>query len=37
METICVGVKLDDGPIEVIDGPDFPAWLADLDQPKHYA
>ena len=30
-EIICVGVKLDDGPIEVIDGPDFPAWLATID------
>ena len=30
-ETIMVAVKADYGPHEVIDGPDFPAWLAQFD------
>ena len=35
-ETIMVAVKADDGPHEVIDGPEFPAWLAQFD-PKEAA
>ena len=27
-ETICVATQINDGPILVIDGPDFPQWLA---------
>ena len=27
-ETICVATQIDDGPVLTIDGPDFPAWLA---------
>ena len=27
-ETICCAVQVDTGPVDVIDGPDFPAWLA---------
>ena len=30
-EMILCSVQIDDGPIEVIDGPDFPAWLAQFD------
>src|SRR6516165_5802980 len=30
-ETIMVAVKLNDGPHQIIDGPDFPAWLAQFD------
>ena len=30
-ETICCAVKIGDGPIEVVDGPDFPAWLSQHD------
>jgi len=28
-ETICCAVQVDDGPIDVVDGPDFPLWLRD--------
>lgn len=30
-ECICVATKVDNGPIVTIDGPDFPAWLAQFD------
>jgi hypothetical protein len=30
-ETICCAVQVGDGPIETIDGPDFPRWLAQFD------
>lgn len=30
-ETICCAVQVGDGPIEVVDGPEFPAWLKQHD------
>ena len=33
-EVICVAVKVNDGPTQVLDAPDFPAWLAQFDQNK---
>lgn len=30
-ETICCAVQIDTGPVEVVDGPDFPEWLSQHD------
>ena len=30
-ETICCATQIDAGPIETIDGPEFPRWLAQFD------
>src|SRR5208283_4963492 len=30
-ETICVAVQIDDGPVELIDGPDFREWISQHD------
>lgn len=31
-ETILVAFAIDDGPVGIIDGPDFPWWIAQFDQ-----